>query len=145
MIQFERARTNMVDCQIRTTDVTSYAVLNAFLTVPRENFVPEADRDFAYSDAEIRISNTRIMTQPSSLAKMLQLADIKPDDLILIIGSGSGYTAALASKLSNTVVAVESDEKLAEAAEAAISNLGYDNVAVIAADVKEGVPSEGAL
>nr|WP_319512762.1 protein-L-isoaspartate O-methyltransferase [uncultured Cohaesibacter sp.] len=143
MIQFDQARRNMVDNQIRTTDVTSYAILKAFLSVPREKFVPETKRDLAYSDADIRVSDTRVMTQPSPLARMLQLADIKPDDLVLIIGSGSGYTAAIASWLSNTVVAVESDETLAAAAEAAISDLGYDNVAVIPGDVKEGVPSEG--
>ncbi|WP_319414312.1 protein-L-isoaspartate O-methyltransferase [uncultured Cohaesibacter sp.] len=143
MIPFDQARRNMVDSQIRTTDVTSYKVLDAFLKVPREKFVPESQVAFAYSDADIRVSPTRVMTQPSSLARMMQLADIKPDDLVLIIGSGSGYTAAIASKLSNTVVAVESDEKLAANAEAAISALGYDNVAVIWADVKEGVPSEG--
>nr|WP_321483114.1 protein-L-isoaspartate O-methyltransferase [uncultured Cohaesibacter sp.] len=143
MIQFDQARRNMVDNQIRTTDVTSYTILKAFLSVPREKFVPENKRALAYSDADIRISDTRVMTQPSPLAKMLQLADIKPDDLVLIIGSGTGYTAAITSWLSNTVVAVESDEALATAAEAAISDLGYDNVAVISGDVKEGVPSEG--
>lgn len=143
MSEFGKARQRMVDNQIRTTDVTSYPVLDAFLTVPREKFVPTPMRSLAYSDSDIRISDHRVMTQPSPLAKMLQLAAIKPDDIVLIIASGSGYTAALASRLSNTVVAVEQDEALAQTSETAISALGYDNVAVISCDPKEGVPSEG--
>nr|WP_321457113.1 protein-L-isoaspartate O-methyltransferase [uncultured Cohaesibacter sp.] len=143
MVEYSQARLTMVNNQIRTTDVTSYSVLQAFLEVPREKFVPEEQGALAYSDADITISASRTMTQPSPLAKMLQLADIKPEDLVLIIASGSGYSAALASRLSNTVVAVETDETLALAAEASISDLGFDNVAVISADVTKGVPSEG--
>ena len=113
---------------VRTTDVTDYNILDAFLTVPRELFVPSKKRALAYSDAEIRINENRILTQPSPLAKLLQLADISSSDLVLIIASNSGYSAALASRLANTVVAVENDDKLTQQAETVISDLGYDNV-----------------
>ncbi|WP_316862349.1 protein-L-isoaspartate O-methyltransferase [uncultured Cohaesibacter sp.] len=138
-----KARKQMVDTQIRTMDVTSYSVLQAFSDVPREKFVPESYRPFAYTDASIPISDRRTMTQPMPLSRLLQLADIKADNLVMIIASGSGYTAALASRLANTVVAVEQNEILAAQAEKSISGLGYDNVAVVTADLTEGVPSQG--
>ena len=143
MGRFSLAREQMVDTQIRTADVTAYDVLDAFLTVPRELFVPASQTRLAYSDADIRISHTRVMTQPSPLAKLIQLADIKPDDLVLVIGSNTGYSAALVSRLANTVVAVENSEELTERAEATIADLGYDNVAVIFGELAEGVASEG--
>ncbi|PLW77669.1 protein-L-isoaspartate O-methyltransferase family protein [Cohaesibacter celericrescens] len=143
MGEYKEARQQMVDTQIRTTDVTAYNVLEAFLKVPRELFVPASLRTLSYSDADIKISDSRSMTQPSPLAKLLQLADMNKDDLVLIIGSNTGYSAALASQLANTVVAVENTEALATKAETIISDLGYDNVAVISGDLAEGMPSEG--
>lgn len=143
MIKFSDARQQMVDTQVRTTDVTAYNVLDAFLSVPRELFVPANKRTLAYSDADIRISDTRVLTQPSPLAKLLQLADITSNDLVLIIAPATGYSAALASLLANTVVAVESDDEVAQEAEKVISELGYDNVAMISGDLTIGVPTEG--
>ncbi|TLP49186.1 MULTISPECIES: protein-L-isoaspartate O-methyltransferase family protein [Cohaesibacter] len=143
MNKFRQAREQMVDNQVRTTDVTDYNVLDAFLTVPRELFVPSKKRSLAYSDADIEIDNGRILTQPSPLAKLLQLADISSDDLVLIIASNSGYSAALASRLANTVVAVENNDDLTQQAETVISELGYDNVAMISGHLKEGVPTQG--
>ena len=143
MAGFDIARQQMVDTQIRTTDVTAYNVLDAFLTVPRELFVPVSLRSLAYSDATIAISTDREMMQPSPLAKLLQLADIKPDDLVLVIAPNSGYSAALASRLANTVVALEKDQSLADEAQDIISGLSYDNVAVIEGKLEEGAASEG--
>ncbi|WP_319531931.1 protein-L-isoaspartate O-methyltransferase [uncultured Cohaesibacter sp.] len=143
MVETTHARRQMVDTQIRTTDVTAYNVLDAFLSVPRELFVPSSSKAFAYSDADIRISENRIMMQPSPLAKLLQLADISKDDLVLVIASNSGYSAAIISQLANTVVAVENDEDLVQRSQDTISDLGYDNVAVISGDLAEGVSSEG--
>ena len=143
MMKFEEARQQMVDNQIRTTDVTAYHVLDAFLTVPRELFVPANKKALAYSDVDIRISAERILMQPSPLAKLLQLADIKEDDLVLLIAPASGYSAALVSRMANTVVALESDETMAQDAENVIADLGFDNVAMISGNVAEGVPEEG--
>ena len=143
MGDFENAREQMVDTQIRATDVTSYRVLDAFLEVPRELFVPASKRAFAYSDADIKISDSRTMTQPSPLAKLLQLSEIDSEDLVLVIAPNSGYSAAIASRLANTVVALEDDEALANKAQDVISDLGYDNVAVISGELSEGVPSQG--
>ena len=143
MGEYDEARQQMVDTQIRTTDVTAYNVLDAFLTVPRELFVPTSLRPLSYSDADIKISDSRTMAQPSPLAKLLQLADISEQDLVLVIAPNSGYSAALASRMANTVVALESDEALAENAQTIMSDLGYDNVAILSGALAEGVSSEG--
>jgi protein-L-isoaspartate(D-aspartate) O-methyltransferase len=143
MVEFTQARQQMVDTQIRTTDVTAYTVLDAFGKVPRELFVPASQRALAYSDADITISPTRTMTQPSPLAKLLQLANIAANDIVLIIGSNSGYAAALASHLANTVVALENDPDLVTKAQTTMTDLSYDNVAVIDGSLTDGVASEG--
>ncbi|MCP5002114.1 MAG: protein-L-isoaspartate O-methyltransferase [Hyphomicrobiales bacterium] len=147
-MDFELARTKMVDNQIRTTDVTSHPVLGAFLSVAREDFVPSDARALAYIDDDIRISDgqdgqaARYLMEPSPLAKLLQLADVKESDVVLEIGCGSGYASALLSLLADSVVALESDETLAEAAGDKLSKLGYDNVAVVTGPLVDGYKPE---
>ncbi|MCV6574221.1 MAG: protein-L-isoaspartate O-methyltransferase [Cohaesibacter sp.] len=143
MGEYADARRQMVDNQIRTTDVTAYHVLKAFESVPRELFVPSHMRNLAYSDVDIALTDMRCMMQPSPLAKLLQLAEITADDLVLVVGAQSGYTAALISKMANTVVAVESDDALVEQAQEILTNLSYDNVAMIGGDITKGYASEG--
>lgn len=145
---YQEARQKMVDNQIRTTDVTSHSVLKAFLTVAREDFVPTPLRPLAYIDSDLEISEggddgvCRFIMEPSPLAKMLQLSQITRDHVVLEIGCGTGYTAALLSLLSGSVVALESDPALAEAASAKLSATGYDNVAVVTGDLEKGYAGE---
>ena len=147
-IDFELARTRMVDNQIRTTDVTSHPVLQAFLSVAREDFVPANLRELAYIDDDIRISSgqdgapDRFLMEPSPLAKLLQLADVGKDDVVLEIGCGTGYVSALLSLLADSVVALESDPALAETAAESLSRLGYDNVAVVTGALAQGYKPE---
>ena len=84
MIDYKAARTKMVDNQIRTTDVTSHEVLDAFLTVPREEFVPAAVKPLAYIDNDIQLAPGRFLMEPSPLAKLIQLADIAPGDIVAL-------------------------------------------------------------
>ncbi|MDP2148007.1 MAG: protein-L-isoaspartate O-methyltransferase [Hoeflea sp.] len=144
---YQAARQKMVDNQIRTTDVTSHSVLKAFLTVAREDFVPTPLKPLAYIDADLKIAETggvgRYLMEPSPLAKMLQLAQITRDQVVLEIGCGTGYTAAILSLLAGSVVAVESDPALAEAASVLLSDSGYDNVAVVTGDLEKGYAAEG--
>ncbi|MCY0095236.1 protein-L-isoaspartate O-methyltransferase family protein [Hoeflea ulvae] len=146
---YQDARQKMVDNQIRTTDVTSHSVLKAFLTVAREDFLPTPLKPLAYIDSDLQISSggedgvPRFVMEPSPLAKMLQLAQINRDHVVLQIGSGVGYSAALLSLLAGSVVAVECDPVLAEASSAKLSDTGYDNVAVVTGDLEKGYPSEG--
>lgn len=147
-IDYEAAREKMVDNQIRTTDVTSHPVLRAFLEVAREDFVPEKYKPLAYIDDDIPVSldqngrPSRYLMEPSPLAKLLQLADITPDDVVLEIGCGTGYVSALLSLLASSVVALESDEDLAARATENLSRLGYDSVAVVTGDLRKGYEPE---
>ncbi|PZU84311.1 MAG: protein-L-isoaspartate O-methyltransferase [Shinella sp.] len=148
MMDFEAARIKMVDNQIRTTDVTSHSVLTAFLTVPREAFVPAHLKPLAYIDEDIQITPAangrpaRYIMEPSPLAKLLQLGAITKDDLVLEVGCGAGYAAAVLSLVAGSVVAVESDEALAASATEKLSELGYDNVAVVTGDMEKGYAAE---
>jgi protein-L-isoaspartate(D-aspartate) O-methyltransferase len=142
MMDFEAARTKMVENQIRTTDVTSHSVLQAFLAVPREEFVPVKIKQLAYVDGDLEIAAGRYLMEASPLAKLLQLAKIGKDDLVLEIGCGSGYVSALLSLLAGSVVSLEGDEALSTEAAERLSSLGYDNVAVVAGDMQKGCPAE---
>lgn len=141
-MDFEAARVKMVDNQIRTTDVTSHSVLTAFLTVPREAFVPEKAKMLAYIDNDIEIaqasggSHGRFLMEASPLAKLLQLAAITKDDAVLEIGAGTGYTSALLSLIAGSVVALESNEGLAGEAKANLA--GYPNVQVANGPLEKG-------
>jgi protein-L-isoaspartate(D-aspartate) O-methyltransferase len=142
MIDFEAARLKMVDTQIRTTDVTSHSVLRAFYNVPREAFVPEKLKSLAYIDGDIEVSPGRYMIKASPLAKLLQLAAITKDDVVLEVGGATGYTSALLSRLAGSVVSLEEDEALAAQSSATLSSLGYDNVAVVNGPLEQGYAAE---
>ncbi|MFC5445676.1 protein-L-isoaspartate O-methyltransferase family protein [Rhizobium halophytocola] len=141
-MDFTAAREKMVDNQIRTTDVTAHSVLNAFLTVPREAFLPDNLKPLAYIDEDMPVAPGRYVMEPSPLAKLLQLAKIGKDDVVLEIGCCAGYATALLSHLAGSVVAVESDEVLAANATATLAELGCDNAAVVSGDLEGGYPSE---
>jgi protein-L-isoaspartate(D-aspartate) O-methyltransferase len=137
-IDFQAQRIKMVDGQLRTTDVTGHALLNAFLEVPREIFVPEAKRELAYLDADIEVAPGRHLMEPSPLAKLISLADVKAGDKALLIGCDTGYAAAILAKLAAKVVALETDSELAAAASANMASLGVSNVEVVTGDLKSG-------
>ena len=141
MIDFDAARRQMVDCQIRPNDVTDYDIIDAFSTVPRELFVPSSKKAIAYSDADVDLDG-RSLGQVMPLAKMLQVAEISNSDVVLCIGSGAGYGAAIVSRLANSVIAVESNEDLVARSSETLLDLAYDNVAVVQAELEVGCPSE---
>ncbi len=145
---FSELRVKMVDGQLRTTDVTSLPLLTAMLSVPREAFVPENCRSLAYIDRNLLISGesgqgARYLMKPSPFAKLVQLAEIGPNDKVLDVGAGTGYSAAVLSKLAQSVVALESDISLADKAESTLADLGYDNVSVVRGDLKAGHEAGG--
>ncbi|MBO3760047.1 protein-L-isoaspartate O-methyltransferase [Ciceribacter sp. L1K22] len=142
MIDYQAARIKMVDNQIRTTDVTAHSVLEAFLSVPREAFVSDAMKPLAYIDEDMQIAPGRYIMEPSPLAKLLQLAQIGEHDVVLEIGCGAGYAAAVLSQLAGSVVAIESDEALAAGATETLTKLGCDNVAVVTGPLEAGYPAE---
>lgn len=144
-MDFEAARVKMVENQIRTTDVTSHSVLNAFLSVPREAFVPEKSKLLAYVDTDIQLAAdgkaSRFLMEASPLAKLLQLAAITKDDVVLEVGAATGYTSAVLSHLAGSVVALECDEVLAAQAKATVAALGYANVTVVTGSLEQGYAS----
>ncbi|MCB8837127.1 protein-L-isoaspartate O-methyltransferase [Aurantimonas sp. VKM B-3413] len=141
-MDFEAARIKMVDNQIRTTDVTSHAILRAFLQVPREEFVPASRKPLAYIDEDVPLGDGRYVMEPSPFAKLLQLVGVRPDDVVLDVGCGTGYSAAILSHLASSVVALEEDADLASAASETLARLEYVTCAVVEGPLKEGYPSE---
>jgi len=150
-MDFEAARVKMVENQIRTTDVTSHSVLNAFFAVPRENFVPEKSKLLAYIDCDIEIAPAaagkpaRFLMEASPLAKLLQLGVITKDDKVLDVGCGTGYVSAVLSLIADKVVALESDEDLAAQAKTNLAALGYGNVTVVTGDLEKGNAGNAAF
>src|SRR5260221_6404877 len=111
MIDFGAARLTMVDSQLRPNKVTDLAVLDAFLTVPRERFVPPALRAAAYVDDDIPIGDGRFLMQPMVLARLVQLAAIGPGDAVLEIGAGTGYRTAIAAPLARSGGGIQCEHK----------------------------------
>jgi protein-L-isoaspartate(D-aspartate) O-methyltransferase len=144
-MDFAAARANMVDRQIRTADVTDARLLAAFADIPREKFVPNDRRAVAYGDVDVPLeaaSEPRALMSPAAFARLLQLAAVREQDLVLVVGAGAGYGAAVAARLAASVVAVEEDAALAARADATLAELGFSNVAVIRAPATGGCPAE---
>ena len=119
MQDFSLARRAMVDSQLRPEAVTDRGVLAAMASVERENFVPESARALAYFDRPLRLSDSRAMMPPAALGRLLSELAPRAGERALIVGSGTGYAAALLKAIGLEVVALESDEELARTARAA--------------------------
>jgi len=137
-----QARANMVAGQIITDDVHNGRVLDAMSEVMRERFVPAAMAATAYADVEIALEGGRALLMPVALAKLLQMADVEPDDLVLDVGCATGYSTAVLARLAGSVVALESDPELAAEASETLSALGVDNAAVVQGPLEAGYEAE---
>jgi len=138
MTDFDTARLNMIDCQLRPNQVVDPLVLAAMGALPREAFVPKARRGIAYVDEDLALGGGRYLMEPLVLARLLQAAAVEPGDTVLLVGCGCGYDAAVLAQLASAVVALESDAELAAAATATLAELGVDNVAVVEAPLGDG-------
>ena len=136
MTDFAAARRNMVDGTIRTADVTDLRLLRAFQETPRERFVPAKSAELAYVDFDLPVAAHRFLMQPRLLSKMLQVADIKATDRVLVVGSATGYGAAILSRIAAQVVALEEDAELARAAREALAD--RTNVEVVSGSLAAG-------
>src|SRR3954454_1407655 len=134
----ERAR--MVERQLRRRGIHDDRVLAAMEEVPRELFLPREQRRRAYRDGAVRIGEGQTMSQPWIVPFMAQLLELNGDEKVLEVGTGSGYGAAVLSRLCRTVISVERHETLAAAADQVLHELGYDNVVVCVADGSRGAP-----
>lgn len=143
MTDFVAARTAMVDCQVRPSDVTLYPVIEAMLTVPREEYVPRNLREVAYASDHIALGPNRVVLDSRIMAKMLDALNIQPTDMVLDIGAGLGYSSALIAHLAEAVIAVEENEILAGEAERILSEQSADNAVIQIAKLAEGAPEHG--
>src|SRR5918997_6896875 len=134
------ARARMVERQLRRRGIHDERVLAAMAEVPRELFVPERQRKRAYRDGALRIGEGQTISQPWIVACMAQLLELRGDEVVLEVGTGSGYGAAVLSRLCAEVVTIERYESLAESAAATLTRLGYDNVEVRVGDGSRGAP-----
>lgn len=142
-IDFTAQRIKMVDGQLRTTDVTGRALLQAYLDVPRELFVPEGKQALAYLDADIEISPGRYLGEASPMAKLIALAGITSGDTVLNVGAGTGYDAAILSRLAQSVTALECDLALAGQARENLRACGGSGVSVETGDLASGCAKRG--
>ncbi|MFN3991684.1 MAG: protein-L-isoaspartate O-methyltransferase family protein [Tabrizicola flagellatus] len=138
MSEFASRRTMMVDTQVRPSDVTKFPIIDALLTVRRETFVPDSLREAAYVGENLPLGPGRVVLEARTLAKMLDALDIQPDELVLDVGCGLGYSAAVIARLAETVVAVEEDEALAAEAQRLLSAEGVDNAVVVTGPLGAG-------
>lgn len=136
--EYSAARLNMVEGQIRPNKVTDQRVVDAFLAVPRDQFVPEGLRGVAYVDKSIPVTKSRYLLEPMVLARLLNDAKIESTDIVLDVGTGTGYSAAVIGRLAATVVALESDSELAAFANQAMQTQGVDNAAVMHGPLNAG-------
>jgi len=143
MFDVEAARRAMVNSQIRVNDVTDPRLLDALETMPRELFVPKAQASTVYGERDVPLEGGRFLIKPREFAKLVDALDIEDSDLVLNIGAGRGYSAAILGALAETVVALEPDEKLRSCAEKALSMVHADNVAVIDGDLRAAAPEQG--
>ena len=143
MTNFQERRTMMVDTQVRPSDVTKFPIIDAMLRVRREDFVPSARREAAYMSENLPLGQGRVVLDPRSFAKMLDGLDVEPSDVVLDIGSGLGYSAAVLAQLAEAVVAVEDEAAHAAESMTALAEFGADNVAVVEAPLSEGAAKHG--
>lgn len=141
MTDFALRRTVMVDTQVRPSDVTKYPVIEAMLSVPREEFVPEDLREAAYAGENTPLGGGRVMLDPRTLAKLLDGLDIQLADKVLIVGAGLGYTVALVSRMADEVLGVEPRDDLATAAQAMLARNGTHDAVIEQAPLGRGAPA----
>ncbi|HEX6901299.1 MAG TPA: protein-L-isoaspartate(D-aspartate) O-methyltransferase [Thermoanaerobaculia bacterium] len=139
---FAQARRKMVEEQVRSRGVTDARVLAAMEAVPRHLFVPDGERVRAYTDSPLPIGAGQTISQPYIVALMTSLLDVQPGDRILEVGTGSGYQAAVLSRLARQVYSIEIIEHLANRARRTLETVGYNNVEVLVGDGYKGWPEE---
>jgi len=141
-MDFGAARRCMVQNQIVTNRITDPLVIAQLSELPRELFLPEPLRGIAYVDEDVPLGQDRYLIEPLIAALLVQAAEIDDDDLVLDVGTGTGYTAALAAGMASAVVALESDPPLAAAARTALAGCGCESVEVVEGPLAAGWPAQ---
>ena len=142
MTDFAAEREAMVERQLKRRGISEPHILDAFLKVPREAFVSDELAHQAYGDHPLPIEAGQTISQPYIVALMIQAAGINPGDTVLEVGAGSGYAAAVMSRIAARVVAIERQHDLVEIARGRLHRLGYDNVEIVEGDGTKGCPDD---
>lgn len=142
-MDYAAARKHMLESQVRTNDLPNLRVQEAMGRIPREVFLPSELRNQAYVERELAYAPGRRMLIARDFAKLVDAADPRPQDVVLDIACGSGYSTAILACLAEMVVGLESDEALAGLAQDNLSSLDITNAAVITGDLKAGAAKQG--
>jgi protein-L-isoaspartate(D-aspartate) O-methyltransferase len=142
-MNYEAARRHMVDSQVRPNDVTDLRIQNAMETTPHEIFVPTEMRDQVYVEREVEYAPGRRLLRARDFAKLVDIADIRANDVVLNAVCGSGYSTAIIATLAEMVVSLEYDDDLAASAQENLNSLGFSNAAVLTGDPARGAPKQG--
>lgn len=142
MIDFAAEREAMVERQLSRRGITEPIILNAFREVPREAFVSPDYAQLAYDDHPLPIEAGQTISQPYIVALMIEAAAIKPGDRVLEVGAGSGYAAAVISRIAAKVIGIERQRELVEISRERLRRFGYDNVDILEGDGTRGWPDE---
>jgi protein-L-isoaspartate(D-aspartate) O-methyltransferase len=149
MTDFTLQRLNMVESQIRPSDVTDQRIIRAMLEVPRERFVPADAAAIAYIDDPVPLAPRpaggapRCLLPPRTFAKLVQLAEVGPQSVVLDVGCATGYSTAVLARIAARVVALEAEHGLAQQAVATLRDLGAGNAVVIEGPLAAGAPARG--
>lgn len=136
---FEQRRINMVDCQVRPSDVTRFPIIQAMLTIPREEYVPQSKKELAYIGDHLDIGLGRFLLDPRILAKMLDVLAIRSDELVLDIGSGLGYSSAIIASMAEAVISLEEVDEFSSQVENTFALHSVDNAVPVTGPLVEGV------
>ena len=142
MTDYAAEREAMVERHLRRRGITEKPILDAFLEVPREAFISDEYAHLAYGDHPLPIEAGQTISQPYIVALTIQAAEIRAGDKVLEVGAGSGYAAAVISRIAARVIAIERQHDLVEIASERIQRLGYDNVEILEGDGTRGCPDE---
>lgn len=138
MVDIALQRKNMVESQVRPSDVTDRRITGAMQDVPRERFVPAALASLAYMDEALTVSPGRSLMAPRTFARLLQLGDVRDGDKVLIVGALQGYSAAVIARLAREVVALDCDGAAGTASKALLAERGVSNVTIVTGPLERG-------
>lgn len=142
-MDFEAARANMIEQQIRPWNVLEMQTLNALGVIRREDFVPASHRDLAFTDVQIPLGNGEVMLEPKVSARMMEILHLGNGDRVLEIGTGTGYLTALLALVSSHVISVEIDPDLLSQAERNLGMAGVENISLKQGDAHDGWDTSG--
>lgn len=142
-MNYESARQNMVDGQVRTNKVSDLRLIAALRSVPREKFVPQSLQQIAYVDEDMILPSGRFLLEPMVLGRLIQSAEIKPDHRVMDIGCASGYSTAVLAALAQEVVGVEADTSLCAQADQTLSALNIKNASIKQGPFLKGCTEKG--